>query len=97
MLMELLVLAAAFGQVFFLGLNSKLLRDDKILAGFVLSWLITVTQFAFIWAVAHAGLSPATFILWAGIGGSIGITTSQYFYKWYDCKMQSRKENNHEA
>jgi hypothetical protein len=85
-MMELLVLCAAFGQVFFLGLNSKLLRDDKILAGFFVSWFITLTQFSFVWAIAHAGLSPTTFLIWAGIGGSSGITVSQYFYKWYEVK-----------
>lgn len=82
--MTLLVFCAAFGQVLCLGLNSKLLRDDKILAGFCVSWLITLTQYGFIWAVTHAGLTPLTFLLVAGSGGSLGITSSQYLYKWYD-------------
>lgn len=75
---------SAYFQVFLLGLNAKLLRDDKIASGFVVSWMITVAQYAFIKAVAHGGLSDLEFVLVAGAGGSIGITTAQYFYRWYD-------------
>jgi len=78
-----LVLLASFCSVFLLGLNSKLLRDDHIIGGAIVSWFITVTQFALTWAVVHAGLSPLEYILWAGLGGSAGITISQYLYKWY--------------
>ena len=84
MAMILMVFFAAFGSVFFLGLNSKLLRDDKILAGFCVSWMITLTQFATVWAIANAALSTPIYLLVAGFGGSIGLTCSQYFYKWYD-------------
>ncbi len=85
--MAALLFAAAFSQVFLLGLNSKLLRDDKILAGFVVSWFITVAQFIMVWAVAHSGLSVPMYLVVAGAGGSIGITSAQYFYKWYDAKF----------
>ena len=86
-----IIFVSAFFQVFLLGLNSKLLRDDKIPAGFVVSWMITLAQFAYIWAVAHSSISPLPFLLISGFGGSIGITTAQYFYKWYDKKFH-RKE-----
>jgi len=76
----LLVFAASFGQVFFLGLNSKLLRDDKIFAGFITSWFITLTQYIFVWCVTQAGLSATEFLLSAGLGGSMGITIAQYVY-----------------
>ena len=82
MLMGLLVLVAAFATVFFLGLNSKMLRDDRVLAAALISWLITISQFAMTWAVVNAGLAPLEYILWAGAGGCTGITFSQYFYKW---------------
>lgn len=82
--MEFMLFWAAFGQVFFLGFNSKLLRDDKILAAFFVSWMITLSQFGMVWVVAHAGLSIPVYLLIAGAGGSIGITCSQYFYRWYD-------------
>ena len=82
MAMGLLVLVAAFFSVFLLGLNSKILRDDHIAAGAVISWFITIAQYAMTWAVINAGLSPLDYILWAGVGGSSGITASQYFYKW---------------
>ncbi|ATW62351.1 hypothetical protein Delta_p36 [Pseudomonas phage Delta] len=47
-LQVLVIFWSAFFQVFLLGLNSKLLRDDKIKAGFVVSWCITLAQFAYI-------------------------------------------------
>lgn len=84
MMMGLLVCAAAFGTVFFLGLNSKMLRDDRTMAAAIISWFITVAQFAMTWAVVHAGLSPTAYILWAGVGGCAGITLSQHFYIWLD-------------
>jgi hypothetical protein len=84
--MEALVFTSAFAQVFLLGLNSKILRDDRILAGAVTSWLITISQYGMVWAVTNAGLSAESYILWAGMGGSIGITLSQYAYRWYENK-----------
>jgi len=75
--MEALVFTAAFAQVFLLGLNSKILRDDKILAAAITSWLITISQYGMVWAVTNAGLSATSYILWAGMGGSMGITLSQ--------------------
>lgn len=86
-----LVFVSAFAQVFLLGLNSKLLRDDKIAAGFVVSWLITLAQFAYIWSVAHSRIETVPFLLISGLGGSLGITTAQYFYRWYD-RAFHRKE-----
>jgi len=82
--MSLLVLVAAFVSVFMMGLNSKILRDDYIMAGAVTSWLITISQYAMTWAVVHAGLSSPVYIFWAGVGGSAGITAAQYAYAWMD-------------
>lgn len=84
--MEALVFISAFAQVFLLGLNSKILRDDRILAGAVISWLITIAQYGMVWAVTNAGLSAEAYIIWAGMGGSIGITLAQYVYRWYETK-----------
>lgn len=86
-----LIFSSAFAQVFLLGLNSKLLRDDKILPGFFVSWMITLSQFAYIWSVANAHIQTVPFLLISGMGGSLGITAAQYFYKWYDRKFH-RKE-----
>ncbi len=79
-----IVFGAAFFNVFCLALNSKLLRDDKIFTSFLVSWLITLAQFGTMWSVANAALQPHAYILVAGLGGSIGIVLSQYFYHWYD-------------
>jgi hypothetical protein len=89
-MMQIMVFVACFFQVFALGCSSKFLRDDKIVAGFMISWVITVSQYGFTWAVTHAGLTTPTFLLCAGLGGSIGITTAQYFYKWYDRKFHEQ-------
>lgn len=83
----LLIFTSAFCQVFLLGLNSKLLRDDKIFAGFVVSWMITLAQFGYIWSVANSHLGVMVFLLISGAGGSSGITASQYFYRWYDARF----------
>ena len=82
-----LVFTAAFFSVFLLGLNSKILRDDRIMFGAVISWFITIAQYVMTWAVIHAGLSPAEYIFWAGCGGCFGITVAQYFYKWMATKL----------
>jgi len=89
-LQAVMVFTSAFFQVFLLGLNSKLLRDDKIPAGFVVSWLITLAQFAYIWSVAHSQIDTVPFLLISGLGGSLGITFAQYFYRWYDRKFHRK-------
>jgi hypothetical protein len=89
--MYLLVFCAAFCSVFFLGLNSKLLRDDRIVLAFFGSWCITLSQYAMTWAVFSAGLSVTSYLVSAGFGGSIGITLSQYFYRWLDEKHLTRR------
>ena len=82
--MEALVFTAAFAQVFLLGLNSKILRDDKILAAAITSWLITISQYGMVWAATNAEFSSEAYILWAGTGGSIVITLARFAYRWYD-------------
>ena len=83
-MMYLLVVTAAFFSVFLLGLNSKILRDDHIALGFGVSWCITLAQYTMTWAIFEAGLSAAEYLFFAGLGGSTGVTLSQYFYKWLD-------------
>ncbi len=85
-LMMIMVFLASLGCVFFLGLNSRVMRDEKIMAAAILSWMITVSQFTLTWAVFHANLDASTYILCAGLGGSIGITSSHYFYVWAAAK-----------
>ena len=88
-MMYALVFLAAFTSVFALGLSSKLIRDDKIAASAAVSWLITLSQYAMTWAVFEAGLSPSEYLLVAGAGGSLGITTVQYFYLWLQRRMKN--------
>ena len=80
---ELMIFAASFMQVFSLGLNSKFLRDDKIIHGFVGSWFITAASFTQVWVISHADLTPAMLFLFGGLGGSLGITFAQWFHKRY--------------
>ncbi|QSH71704.1 hypothetical protein [Pseudomonas phage vB_PaeP_fHoPae04] len=89
-LQVLVILWSAFFQVFLLGLNSKLLRDDKIKAVFVVSWCITLAQFAYIKAVGSSHLDIGWFIFVSGWGGALGITFAQYFYRWYDKVFHKR-------
>lgn len=96
MLVGLSLMAAAFCSVFLLGVNSKLLRDDKIMAAAIVSWLITIANYATMWVIVHTDLPTVEYILWAGTGGSTGITLSQYFYKWFE-KLGDKNvcEDNH--
>lgn len=89
-LQVVMVFVSAYFQVFLLGLNSKLLRDDRIAAGFVVSWMITLAQFAYIWAVANSKIETVPFLIISGLGGSIGITSAQYFYRWYDRRFHRK-------
>ena len=89
--MQYLVFVASFASVFFMGINSKVIRDNYVLLGAILSWFITVANYGMMWAVLEAGLSPVEYILIAGLGGSIGITLSQYAYDWTGLSGGRRK------
>lgn len=81
--MELLVFTASFASVCAMGVNSKIIRDNHIALGAIVSWVITVANFFMMWAVLHSNLAPLMYILVSGAGGSIGITAAQYGYaKW---------------
>jgi hypothetical protein len=90
-MMYALVFTASFFSVFLLGFNSKLLRDDHIALASFVSWLITIAQYGMTWAVFSAGLSAPQYLFWAGLGGSCGITISQYFYRWLDNHLPNRR------
>ena len=90
-MMYTLVFTASFFSVFLLGFNSKLLRDDHIALAAFVSWLITVAQYSMTWAVFSAGLSVQEYLFWAGLGGSVGITVSQFFYRWLDKHLPDRR------
>lgn len=79
-LSALLTFFAAFFTVMLLGLNSKILRDDRVLAAFVVSWGITLAQTATTYVIAHSMLPIHWYLLIAGSGGSIGIVSSHYLY-----------------
>lgn len=82
-MMEVLVFVASFASVCAMGVNSKIIRDNHIALGAIVSWVITVANFALMWAVLHADLTPLMYILVSGAGGSIGITAAQYGYAKY--------------
>ena len=83
MYMEMLVFVSSFASVCAMGVNSKIIRDNHIALGAIVSWVITVANFALMWAVLHAELSPLMYILVSGAGGSIGIIVAQYGYAKY--------------
>ncbi|ANS06214.1 holin [Phage MedPE-SWcel-C56] len=74
-----LVFVAQFASVFSLVMNSKLLRDDRWKLAMVNSWIISVTQFVFVWVVAATNAPVATF-MFAAAGGSLGCGASHLFY-----------------
>ena len=74
-----LVFLAQFASVFCLVMNSKLMRDDRWKLAMANSWLISLTQFVFVWVVATTNAPLATFLC-AAAGGSLGCGASHLFY-----------------
>ncbi len=75
MLAALTVFGAAYVAVLLLGLQSKLMRDDRWQMCFFVSWAIMVAQTAGTYAIAHNILPLWGYLLAAGWGSSLGIVT----------------------
>jgi len=88
MLAALVVFTAAYSTVMLLGLQSKLMRDNKWQMSFFTSWLITFAQTASTYAVAHNVLPIEWYIVWSGAGGSLGIVSAHFVYEWYDRRFK---------
>jgi hypothetical protein len=80
---------ASLFNVFLLGLSSQIVRDQRVVAAFLISWCISTAQFLYTRYVSAAD-DPLVAFFASGAGGSIGIVASIYFYRWY----QSRRPNN---
>lgn len=81
-----MVCGAAFGNVMLLGLQSKLMRDNRWVPSFFTSWMITVAQTATMYAAAHSNLTMTEFIIVSGWGGSTGIVSAHFLYQWLEGK-----------
>lgn len=77
-----IVFLSQFAAVFCLVMNSKLLRDDRWQLAMLNSWMISITQFTFIYVVAHTDNPTSTFFA-AAMGGSLGCGASHLFYTKY--------------
>lgn len=73
---------ASFFNVFLLGLSSQIVRDQRVVAAFTISWFISTSQFLYTRYVTATD-EPLIAFLSSGAGGSIGIVASIYFYRWY--------------
>ena len=85
-MMFLMIFVAQFFAVFFLVMNSKLLRDDRWKIAMGNSWFISLTQYtvtAVIAASVVAGGAQVPTFLWMALGGSLGCGASHLFYtRW---------------
>jgi hypothetical protein len=79
---------ASFFNVFLLGLNSQFVRDQRVAMVFVLSWGISSSQFVFTRVIAITP-NPGIAFLAAGFGGSLGICSSIYFYRWFNPRFSN--------
>lgn len=79
---ETLVLVSQFASVFALVMSSKLLRDDRWVLAMLNSWLISLTQFTFVWVITQTSTPVLTFFC-AAIGGSLGCGASHHIYTRY--------------
>lgn len=79
--MTLLIMLSQFASVFALVMNSKLLRDDRWILAMLNSWMISATQFTFVWVVSQAPSDDRliTFLA-AAFGGSLGCGVSHLVY-----------------
>lgn len=79
-----MVFLAQYATVLLLGFQSKLMRDDRWRLCMLMSLLITLAQSATMWAIANNHLGMPLFLLCSGLGGSFGIASSHFAYKFYD-------------
>lgn len=80
LLSSALAFFAAYFTVMLLGLNSKIMRDDRVVSAFFVSWGITLAQTTTTYVIAHSMLPIHWYVLIAGLGGSLGIVSSHYVY-----------------
>lgn len=76
---EILIFFSQLLSVAALVMNSKLLRDDRWIIAMINSWLISATQFTFVWVAAHSTNPMLTFFA-AAAGGSLGCGLSHHIY-----------------
>lgn len=81
---------ASFFNVFLLGLNSQFVRDQRVVIVFILSWGISSSQFIFTRVIALTE-APLLAFFSAGLGGSLGICVSIYFYRWFNPRFNNFK------
>ena len=79
---------AQFCQVYALVMNSKLLRDDRWILAMANSWVISITQFCFVFVVSQTADPIATFLV-AAVGGSLGCGLSHLTYTRFLLKEKS--------
>lgn len=81
-----MIFCAAYFTVLLLGLQSKIMRDDKWFAAFFTSWGITIAQTGTVYAIAHSTLPIEWFVVVSGLGGSLGIVSSHFLYNAWSPK-----------
>lgn len=91
MLAALTVFGAAYAAVLLLGLQSKLMRDDRWQMCFFVSWMIMFSQTIGTYAIAHSILPTWAYLLAAGWGSSLGIVSAHFVYAWYD-RLREKKD-----
>ncbi len=78
----MLLFVGQFANVLLLVLNSRLLRDDKVIPAVLISWLITAAQLSFVYIIKITNLDIEWLYLASALGGSCGVACAHYFYVW---------------
>lgn len=90
-MLVLAIFMASFFQVFLLGLNSQFVRNQWVGSVFIVSWFISMAQFTYTKIVALTDGAEVIYIFFAsGLGGSLGIVSSIFFYRWLLPKINSK-------
>lgn len=88
MLEGLTILLAQFFSVFALVMSNKLLRDDRWVLAMANSWLISLTQFLFVYLISRVP-DPTELFFYAAAGGSLGCGVSHLFYTRFIYKKEN--------
>lgn len=91
----LMLFLFSFVNIFVMGFQSQIVRDQIIAIAFCNTWLLAIVQFfSTRWIV---DLDPAWGLLSFGSGSSLGIICSILFYRWFIPKFESwraRRKNS---
>jgi cation transporter-like permease len=75
-----LIFVSQLATVLFLGINSKLMRDDNWRGSMVVAWFIALAQLGFVYVIKITEVDVISLYFASALGGSMGIGCSHFVY-----------------